>query len=282
LLSLPLWLLTLTSTSKEIGADPIDPRLDTDGDFLPDVVEWACLTDPQNPDTDRDGIGDFIEVVQRGNPRRVGMPRPADHEMRIVVTATEGPNRDVQTNLHLLFRFLGTPSLLTSFQPWLRIGAFPGLEIPLGSLASGMTSLEQRIDPIEGLLVSVLIPMASESMLRALLPCTIGARATIGDRELATTVPLFDVRGTTATLVPFDQDGYAVQSIGAMTAFQGGSNRVCVVQLSRIGVGPGGVAYQVTHADCDDCNGLQCGVQCADLVSWVLVLPGGLGSIAGG
>jgi hypothetical protein len=281
-LSLPVWVWVFTDTREEVRADPVTPLQDTDGDFLPDVVEWACLTNPQNPDTDADGFGDFVEVVQRGNPRRVGMPVPVDHELRIVVTATEGQGGVVETNLHLLFRFMGEPSLLTSFRPWLQMAAFPGVEIPLGSLANGATAIEQHTDPNEGLFVRILVPLASESVLRSVLPCTIGARATIGQRNISTAVPLFDVHGVTATLVQYDDYGYAVQSIGVAPTFQGSSNRVCVVQLTRMGSGPRGTCYLITHAYCDDCNGLSCSLDCPDHVGWIIEVPGTAGGLTGG
>lgn len=283
LLSLLAWQLMPASEMRMLHADPVSPTLDTDGDFLPDVVEWACLTNPQNPDTDSDGVSDFVEVVQRGNPRRVGLPRPSDHEMRVVVTANEVAGGVVATNIHLLFRFMGDPSLLGAFRPWLRIGAIPGLEISLDSLASGVSSILHHVDPVEGYWVRVLVPLASENALRMLLPCTIGARAAIGGRQIDTAVALFDARGTTSTLVPFADDSYAVQSIGSVAAFQGGgSNRICVLQLTEVGTGPGGVAYEVSAADCDDCNGLQCGVDCPHAIGWIFVVPGGVEVITGG
>ena len=53
-------------------------EIDTDGDFLPDVVEWVVLTDSTNPDTDGDHIPDFVEVIEGGNPRFETAPLPAD------------------------------------------------------------------------------------------------------------------------------------------------------------------------------------------------------------
>lgn len=275
------WLVP-TSESAVLAADETETTDDADRDFLPDVIEWAVLTNAHHPDSDGDGCPDFVEVVQRGNPRMVGLPRPTDHEMRLVVTSTPaGMGCDV--HLHLLFRFMGEVSLLSSLDPYLQIDRYPGLRIPLGSLASGQVSFAQRLVPNEGLWVRVSIPFASEALIRTLLPCTIGAYGTIGGRQIATDVPLFDLGGVAATMVPFGPDLFAVQSINPAAVFLGGgSNRVCVLRLSEIGSGPGGRAYRVTQADCDDCNDLECGPMCPETTGWVFVLPSGVEAITGG
>ena len=71
-------------------------EIDTDGDFLPDVVEWVVLTDSTNPDTDGDNTPDFVEVVEGGNPRFETPPMPADQQMRLVVT---GPTPGIVLSL---------------------------------------------------------------------------------------------------------------------------------------------------------------------------------------
>ena len=277
------WIVASPRGAVALRADPTNPLQDTDDDFLPDVVEWACLTNANNPDTDSDGVSDFVEVVQRGNPRRAGVPRPADHEMRVVVTSTELPTGIRLVCLHLLFRFMGDASLLTSLQTWVEFGMAPGLRISLDTLGSAPLSVSQRAVPDEGLWATVTIPLASEALLRCLLPCTIGANATIGTRSIVTAVPLFDMAGSTATLVPYAEDRYAVQSIGPSGAIAGGgTNRVCVLELTQLQAVPGGTAYRVNQADCDDCNDLECGAACSLAEGWIFVLPGGLGAITGG
>lgn len=270
--------------STVLRADPPPPGLDSDNDFLPDEVEWACLTSAQSPDTDSDGTSDFVEVVQRGNPRQPNGPLPPDHEMRIVVTSNPTAQNN-EVTLHLLFRFMGDTTLLSNIDVWAEIGAAEGFRFPLTNFASGPITIDQRFVPSEGLWVRVSAPMVSEAILRAVLPCTIGADALIGSRSITTKVPVIDRSGITSTLVPYGGPAlFAVQSIGALTATTDllVNNRICVLQLESVGDGSGGSTFQITGAECQDCNDLQCGVGCAASVGTVIVLPGGPGSITGG
>ncbi|MBK8099249.1 MAG: hypothetical protein IPK26_19240 [Planctomycetes bacterium] len=265
-----------------LEADPPEAFRDSDFDFLPDDIEWAVLTDALRPDTDGDGVGDFVEVVQRGSPRAVGAPRPADHEMRIIVTSSSSPLLGDETWLHLLFRFVDQPSSMTSFRSWIEFGLAPGLQIPLDSLASGGVVFRSRSVPTEGELVSVSVPLVSSATLNLLLPCTIVAEAGFGTRTVRHGVKLFDLNGTTATLVPWD-DRFAVQTLAPSPSEPGSDpNKVCVLSLRPVSVTPGGIAFEVDDADCVDCNDLECGQACADTEGWVFIVPGGLGTITGG
>ena len=267
-------------------ADPTSVTDDSDGDFVPDVVEWACLSNANAADTDVDGVPDFVEIVQRANPQQAGLPLPSDHELRIVVTAL-GSGSTSLTNLHLLFRFMGEPTLLTQLDTFLELGWVQGARFSLSSLAAGQIIVRQQAVPGEGLWVHVSVPLASEAGLRSLMPCTIGADAQIGTRLLRTRAPLFDYDGLTSTIVPFARNNMvAVQSIGAQRLFAGGgSNEVCVMRLRRVGSGDGsagGDAFRVEAASCEPCNDLQCGAaSCSGSVGRVFVLPGGLEVITG-
>lgn len=282
LVAFACWSGAAGSGERQIHADEVDPLLDSDGDLLPDSVEWAVLTNPYRADTDSDGHEDFLEVVTYGEPRRASGPIPQDHAMRVVVTSSRVAGGGSQTWLHLLFRFMGDTSLMTSFNPWIQVSAAPGLRFPLTSLCSGGVAFAVRDVPGEGRWIRVSMPLVSESVLRSMLPCTIAAEATIDSRHVRTGVELFDLRGTTATLVPFGR-GFAVQSLAPAAPSAGGrSNKICVLQLAEVGTGPGGTAYEVTDADCDDCNDLECGATCPETLGWVFVVPGGVETITGG
>lgn len=277
------WFCTNQAPTAVLRADPGCCLVDSDDDFLPDVVEWTVITNTANANTDGDSSPDFAEVVQRGSPRHPGVLRPVDHEVRAVITAPPPGHPGEPTWLHLLFRFVGDPSLLTSFETWVELPAFPGLRIPLDVLGFTGVVFDQRQTQTEGLWVRVSVPMVSEQTLRLILPCSFQTAATIGGRSIRSAVQLFEVEGTTTTITPFGDGRFALQSIGEFVAPPSGtSNRVCLMELELVGTGPAGSVLQVVDADCEDCNELECGASCRNCRGWLIDVPGGIGSLTGG
>lgn len=278
-----LWLFA-SGARTPLRADAGRLLEDSDDDFLPDAVEWAVLTSSSSPDTDEDGFPDFVEVVQLGTPRTPGTNRSLDHEMRVVVTSP-GEGLQGPAWLHLLFRFVGSTSLLTSFQAWIESPNLPGVQIPLDMLGFSTIDFAQRVTAHDGVWVRLSVPMVSEAILRGILPCSIQASATIGSRTIRSGVKLFEVQGVVCTLTPFGDrpNRLVMQSIGALTTVGStGSNRVCVLTLERAGSGPSGTVYEVVAAACEDCSELECGAGCPQSVGWVFSIPGGIETITGG
>ncbi|MBL8752577.1 MAG: hypothetical protein JNK15_04685 [Planctomycetes bacterium] len=252
---------------------------DTDGDFLPDCVEWAILTSATNPDTDGDLIGDFIEVVQRGAPRIPGASLPTDHEMRIIVTGADTGGESSPTWLHLFLRYAEPNAMVTLFQAWVELPNYPGVRFPFDCLAQGAMVVNERQAGVDGTWLQVSVPLVQPGILRAILPCSFNAEATIGGRYLRSTASLFELGPEIATLVPFGTGKCAAQSITPNPSTSTLSNRVCLLDLEEVGSGPGGTVYQIAEAFCDDCNEVECAVTCPQSEGWLITIPGGLGAI---
>ncbi|MCA8977958.1 MAG: hypothetical protein KDC98_24745 [Planctomycetes bacterium] len=269
-------MIALSPEPKALRADPSDPVIDSDGDFLPDAVEWAVLTSAQTADTDGDQRSDFVEVVEHGTPRHPGSTTADDHAMRVVLTGPSTPGSSEPTWLHLFFRFFGDPGLTTSFSASFETETLPGLQLPLNVLGFPGVVMRQRSTANEGYWLQISIPLASEQFLRQLLPLSIRADAVIGGAHLSSAVRLEERLGTVTTLVPFGDGRYVMQSIGSLP-YMLASNRVCLLTLEQAGAS--GTAFKIVDADCESCNELECGASCRESVGWVIDVPGGLGDL---
>jgi hypothetical protein len=267
---------------QALAATEPSPFSDSDDDFLSDAIEWVVLTSANNPDTDGDQIPDFVEVVQRGSPRRVDEPLPPDQEMRIVMTGPQPGCGETNAWLHLMVRLVGQGASLTSFNAWLEMPSAPGVRFSFDMMSFGPPVFTQRDAGPQGLWMVLSVPLVSASLLHLLAPLSLHAESTIAGRSIHSAVTLFELQGELSTLVPYDTASYAVQAI--TTAAGGGgnlSNRVCLLDLSEVGAGPGGTIYEVVAARCEDCNEVECSPSCPQSVGWLVTIPGGLGTIGG-
>lgn len=255
---------------------------DSDGDFLPDSVEWALMTSSSSADTDGDTVPDFIEVVQRGLPRHESPPLPLDQEMRIVITGPQSGAPDNFSWLHVLLRFVGPADNLTAFSIVLQLAALPGVQIPLDLTLFPGAELRERVTSQQGRWVHLAVPFAPTDFLALLSPCSVRADATVGGRIVSSTVNLLEVQDTVCSIVPFGSR-HVLQSIAPVAAIgEGMTNRVCLLDLAEVGSGPGGTIYEVVDAYCDDCNEMECGPGCAQSIGWIITLPGGLDGVVVG
>lgn len=269
--------LTWRTPAPRVHATETDPLLDSDDDFLPDCVEWAVLTSTTNPDTDGDQIPDFVEVVQRGTPRLPSAPHPVDQEMRVVITGPPVGSNGVAW-MHLFLRMVEPGTPLTSFDAWLEFGMFPGVRFSFDMFSLGPATFRQRDAGPQGVFVQLSVPLISVGLLQQILPCSIHAESVLGGRLIHSAVGLFNVQGSIATVVPFDDTRFAVQTISPVVGGGGLSNRVCLLDLEDVGTGPSGTNYLVRHACCEDCNELECVLaSCSGSVGWIITIPGGLG-----
>lgn len=269
---------------------------DSDGDFLPDTVEWTLLTNANQADTDGDETPDFVEVVEGGLPRRENPALPLDQQMRVVIT---GPGQGESfTWLHVFLRVvslenavLGSETGIEAFSVWLELPYFPGFRFPLDVFGGAGTVFQVLPTAEHGVWMQLSVPLASESILMSLLPCTLYAESTIDGHQLRSGMKLIHTGSEISTLVPWETRGrYVLQAItssayAAVAAPPGTdtveTNQVCVLDLAEVGQGPGGTVYEVTAADCEDANELECSSSCSASVGWVLTIPGGASLIGG-
>jgi len=174
-------------------------------------------------------------------------------------------------------------SAIQSFETWLQGPLWPGIRFPLNGIAAGEVVYRERVTANEGVWVQFSIPLVSQAVLSAVLPCTIWAETTVAGQALTSGQNLINAGGNIATLVPYAPGRYVFQSLGpyAPSPLVVESNRVCVLVLQELSSGPAGTTYQVTGADCEDANELECSPSCQASIGWTMTIPGGTGLIGG-
>lgn len=264
------------------------PFLDTDGDLLPDHLEWVCFSDPASVDSDNDGVSDFLEVVRYTSPVDPSPQQPLDHEMRILVSQVERKqDSEARVWLHCLFRLANhTLADLTWFEPYIDT---KGVRTPIGELFGRTPFRVVAADvPGEGTMLIVTLQLASGAEFARVLPCTVGARAVVGGRFFAggTYVESVGVTAAAAALMPrarFAADTFLFQTLtpqdDTSPFFRG--NKICEMELAVTGGSPGGRLCEVVDADCEPANGLRCVSTCSTLRGSMIFVPDGLGSLTG-
>ena len=278
---------TGTSEGLRLQAASDDPYLDSDGDLLPDQLEWVTLSSPSSADSDGDGRDDFLEVVQHTATYQGTSTQPVDNEMRVLLsTATSGRSRDIW--MHCLFRFASGRLDLDWFAPYITNGQ---VAVPMLSII-GRTpmNLVVRTVPNQGLYASLSLRLTTEAEFRRYLPCTVTALASIGGRRISTGMYAFDSGTEISTLLPRGVDinrrSFLVQSLRSLDVnsqsqfFRG--NKVCELGLSVLASTPGGSLCEVQSAACEPANGLRCSTSCSSAVGSEIFVPAGLAATTGG
>ena len=286
------WTIPASLVTATGGSGGSVAEVDTDGDFLPDVVEWVTLTDSSKLDTDEDQIPDFVEVIEGGQPRHESASLPPDHQMRVFLTGPVPGAANEPTWLHVFYRIMPTASgaataagSIQSFSCWLENPAVPGLAFPINVLASCGGYYRERATASHGTWVQFSVPMVSGALLHSLLPCTIWVETTVSGQQLSSGQKLIPVPAGIATLVPYVDDRYVIQTLSPVPTTSTGlsveTNKVCLLTLEEDTTGPAGTTYIVTEADCEDANDLECETTCSQSVGWTITIPGGTELLSG-
>lgn len=281
---------SMTATQPNVlRAQAYDPFQDSDGDMLPDTLEWVTMSDPASNDTDHDGRDDFLEAVQSTSMNAATPALPIDQEMRVLLSCL--PDKVTNENyvwMHCLFRFASGNLDLDWFMPFLATNT--GVAVPISELF-GRTPMRitVRQHPGEGAYAVATLRLARERDLMRTLPCTINARASISGRYITSSMYVFDSHGVLSGLVPLGKDAargvLLVQSLvphdGSGNTFFSG-NRICAQTLVITGQVPGGYLCEIDSSSCQPANGLRCASDCPAMVGRVLLAPDGPGAITGG
>ncbi len=255
---------------------------DTDGDLVPDGVEWLLETDPKLVDSNSDGVDDFLAILCYGNLLERMEEPELENGMRVVVTsATE--NGVTSVWLHMLARFLVTSSSNIRIEPYIDVEGTKVSLVPV--LGHGGVSLVTK-QTSRGLYVRASCRLADERSLSLLLPCTLGAQGIFDHKYVNTGTYVVNSGGLPHAMLPSTDNTFFLQPINADARFQepnpfwkGG--RVCVMQLSIVSSSPNGHLCEVTSAECKPAAGLRCASNCGNNVGQPVFVPGGLGTLTG-
>jgi hypothetical protein len=279
-----VWQVGSTGSERlALAANGTSALEDSDGDLVPDCVEWVMQTDPGAVDTHGDGVDDFLAILSYGNLLE-SMPEPEpEHGMRVVVTsATENGQTNVW--LHLLVRFMVTRSLGEIYiDPYIDVQGMRASLVPvLGHGNVSLTTKQKR----DSLYVMISCRLADEASLMRLLPCTLGAEGIFDSQQINTGTYVVDSGGSPHAMLPFTDNSFILQPINADARFQEPSpfwkgGRVCVLKLSIVSNSPNGHLCEVTSAECKPAPGLRCASSCSANVGQPVFVPGGLGTISG-
>jgi len=284
--------LTWLGGTNHIHPSPLaalgrEPLADSDGDSLPDALEWVLGSDPLNPDSDGDGLDDFLEIVQHNAVRLASPAKPLDDELRVSVSAAHDRHSGQDyVWLHCMFRFAGGAPEVQYLMPFIQTRAFP---VPITDIIGHTPMrLDLRRDPQQGLYAIVSMRLATVAEFSRITPCTVNVRAAMSGRYRCSSAYVFRTNGELCTLVPHDAETAArltVQTLaphdGSSTPFFSG-NRKCEQTLVLTGMSPAGPVYEVVTSDCEVSEGMRCGSECPDQRGTSIIAPDGLRAITGG
>lgn len=274
--------VALTSVDRPVDqliAGPNDPFLDSDGDLLPDTLEWVLMSNPWKADTDGDGVDDFLEAVQFQLPRTTPPP-PSDHEFRVVTHIVRLPDNSQHVIVNLMFRIAnGDPGEVSSLIPYLDV---QGQKYPFGAaFMMGLVHFNMKLLGNEGLYLVLSSRLCAPEELKPFLPCSVGGLAVIGQRPFNNGSVLLQGDGTVVSFAEIANAHFGLHPIDSEflndpNEPQAGfwqKSKVCELELVVEGAGGGFSLAQVVEAACTGAPTLGCAPSCDSWRSRLVVLP---------
>lgn len=272
-----------TSGASSLAAAPLQPLLDTDGDGLPDLIEFVGDSSSKLSDTDGDGRSDLVEFLDYTSPNIKDAPKkPQPDGFRVLLNTTEeGANNQHVLWMHLLFRFRsGTMTDLKGLGLFIDLGGNRYSLDPL--LSIGVADFVEMRHHVQGLLVRVTLKIPMFQGFSQFTPVTFGGYALIGNVVLASGSMLFHQGGAYFTIVPAaGKVVFQATSATARNPFWA-SHKRCVFQLEVQGVGRSGQILEVKKASCETSNARRCTASCPKMRGQTFFVPDGLPLILGG
>jgi hypothetical protein len=259
---------------------------DVDGDMVPNCIEEVMHTDPRKADSDGDGIDDYEEILTFTSHDKTIATKPVGHAMRVMTTSSFDSTGQSVVYLHLMLRFVNVELKDISFRE-LYVD-LQGKRQSLLSLVSSVVQVTTRQRLRDGTSFLFSIRLSSESDLKRILPCTLGAIAVIGNKYHNTGTYLMESGNDVGALIPFDGGSLALQPVNNSLLYQDenpfyrGGGRVCEMELTKVGSTSTGVLCEVTSAVCRAAPGLRCSMSCPKKAGSVISIPDGMGTITGG
>ncbi len=278
------WQLVDRGPERLAMAEPVGGGLvDSDGDLVPDDVEWVMQTDPMLTDSDDDGVDDFLAILTYRNLVKQTKAPPIEHGMRVLVTSSTSRNV-ASVWLHLMVRFIGFQKTSDIYvDPYIDVGGRRASLIP--AIGYGDVAIASK-KTATGIYFFISCRLVNEESLVQLLPCTLGAEGRFDGKHVNAGTYVVASGALPHAMLPSGTNSFTLQPIGADARFQDPNpfwkgGRVCKMKLSVISSGPSGHLCEVVSASCEPAPGLRCASNCSSNVGQPVFVPGGLGTITG-
>jgi hypothetical protein len=271
-----------TFATRTLSAGSTKPTTDTDGDNLPDMLEYVAQSDPYRADSDNDGRRDFVEVAEFTSPLTRDTAKPDPDAFRLLMNTTEESNGQRIVWLHLLFRVRS--GLLSDVRGFSLFLDHRGERVSLDWIVPiALSEIRVQADPMHGALLRLTLRIPLLPPLETMSPVTFGAYCDIRSTVHRSGSVLFSIYGDLFTLVPLGGllFMHAANPVQATSPFWS-SNKACTLSMQVQGAGKGWVLCEVDKASCEVSQTMQCVPDCAALKGHTIFVPDGLGLILGG